>query len=286
MISLAVGILGWLVYREWDVLRTYDWHIRWGPAAIGFGFYTLAIWLAAWVWAKIMDGLGCPLPVRKHFRYLCLSNLVKRIPGTIWYIAGRSQMYRQHGVPVHITSLASGIELVVSVMAGILVNLVFAIPLMLRYQLGLWGQIGLLALGIILVQPRILGWLLHRFRVEARQIPYQNILQWIFVHALVWIVGGCLLYSIVNTFISTEIAHLGYIIGCWSLVGVLSTVLLFSPSNWGVTELGLSFLLAPIMPASIAVIVAISVRVLTILFEIIWALISSGWPTDNPRVVQ
>jgi hypothetical protein len=103
------------------------------------------------------------------------------------------------------------------------------------------------------------------------------------VYVFIWIIGGILLYAIVNILYDLPVAHLGYVIGSWSIVGFLSSLLLFSPSNLGITEVGLSILLSAIMPSSIAVVIAIFARILLISYEIVWAGISyplnSRWST-------
>jgi hypothetical protein len=53
------------------------------------------------------------------------------------------------------------------------------------------------------------------------------------------------------------------------LVGTLSFMMLFLPSNLGFTEVGLSLLLATIIPSSLAVIVAVITRIFLLLCEIV-----------------
>ena len=50
-------------------------------------------------------------------------------------------------------------------------------------------------------------------------------------------------------------------------VGVLSVVVFVLPSNFGLTEVGLSLLLSAIMPSSLAVVVAVLTRVLMTIFS-------------------
>jgi hypothetical protein len=57
--------------------------------------------------------------------------------------------------------------------------------------------------------------------------------------------------------------------------------LLFSPSVFGFGEISLSLLLSGILPSSLAVIIAISNRIIIMFMEILWALLSlfaSRWP--------
>jgi hypothetical protein len=116
------------------------------------------------------------------------------------------------------------------------------------------------------------------FKVAETDIKYKNILSWLFIYSLAWILGGIVLFLIGNVVTNISIQQIGYFIGGWSLVGVLSTTVFFLPTNMGITEIGLSLVLSNIMPSSIAVIIAILARLLMIFFEVIWA---AAWLTIN-----
>lgn len=270
-ILLTVGVLGFIVYRQRDVLLDFEWQFRIGPALLSFVLFSLGLLLVAAVWAWILNTLGARLSYLKHIRYYCIANIAKRIPGTIWYIASRAQMYKQDGVSRKLTSIASGVELAVGLMSGILASLFFALPTIVNYRISPFVFAGAFVLGVILTHPRVMQRLFRLVRVEIKVFSYKRILGWLATYFLVWILGGGVLFAIGNAITPIPFQYLGYFIGSWSLVGVLSSLLLLSPSNLGVTEIGLSLLLAKIMPAPIAVIISIAARVLMILFEGIWA---------------
>jgi len=274
IISLvAVAILGYLVYRQKEILFSYPWQINPALYLLSFFVFSIDLFLVAMIWGWIMNTIGKRLDYQKHIRYYIISNIAKRIPGTLWYIASRAQFYQKEGIDYRLTSLASGIELAVSIMSGVLVSLLFAIPIVLNYGLNPLVLAGILLVGILLLHPRVTDWIFRLLKVEATQFGYQRTIQWLIAYVPAWIFGGIVLFIIANSFIPLPLHQIGYVIGSWSLVGIVSYLLFFSPSNLGVTEVGLSLLLANIMPAPIAVILAITTRIAIILYEIIWALI-------------
>ena len=274
IISLvAVAILGYLVYRQKEILLSYPWQINPALYLLSFFVFSIDLFLVAIIWGWIMNTIGKRLDYQKHIRYYIISNIAKRIPGTLWYIASRAQFYQKEGIDYRLTSLASGIELAVSIMSGVLVSLLFAIPIVLNYGLNPLVLAGILLVGILLLHPRVTDWIFRLLKVEATQFGYQRTIQWLIAYVPAWIFGGIVLFIIANSFIPIPLHQIGYVIGSWSLVGIVSYLLFFSPSNLGVTEVGLSLLLANIMPAPIAVILAITTRIAIILYEIIWALI-------------
>jgi glycosyltransferase 2 family protein len=275
MIVASAAILFFLVYRQREILFQHEWHIQALPLLLSFFFYCIALFLVALIWSNIMNALGTRIPALRHFRYYCISNLAKRIPGTIWYIASRAQFYRAESVPVRFTSLASGIEVVIATISGILVSLFFAVPIITAFEVSLWWFGLVMVIGFLCIHPSVLGWLLKRIGAETAQFSHAKLLKWLIGYFLIWILGGVVLFYIGNIITYIELNNIGYVIGSWALVGVLTTALFFSPSNLGVTEVGLSLLLSNIMPSPIAVVIAITTRVIIILYDLTWAIFSA-----------
>jgi uncharacterized membrane protein YbhN (UPF0104 family) len=267
----VVLILGYLLYQQRDILLGFDWQINWSFFLLSFLIFGVDLALVAFIWGWILNSLGKQLPFRTHFHYYCISNVAKRIPGTIWYIASRVTLYSKEGIELRKTSFASGMEAVISTIASAVVSLMFAVQILRDYSVSPLLLAGILLLGGILVHPRMLSFFFRRLKIDASELHYKHIIQWLFIYSFVWIIGGVLLFAIINILYDLPTGQLGYVIGSWSLVGFLSSLLLFSPSNLGVTEVGLSILLSAIMPSSIAVVIAIFARILLILYEIIWA---------------
>jgi len=148
------------------------------------------------------------------------------------------------------------------------------LPILARYQFSLWIIAGVLLGSIGLLHPRVLGYLLHRLGGDVHSIRYRDLILWIGLYLVVWVFGGLLLFMICNILVPTPVQNLGYMVGSWTLVGLLGYLFFFSPSNLGISEVGFSLLLTNIMPAPVAVVVSLTIRLLIFLFEIFWAIIS------------
>ena len=88
----------------------------------------------------------------------------------------------------------------------------------------------------------------------------------------VWVGGGLVLYVAINSLYALSLKDLPAVIGVWALSGLISTVVLVTPVGVGLRELTLSVLLGSLIPAPLAVIVALLMRVGLTLFEIVWGL--------------
>lgn len=185
-------------------------------------------------------------------------------------------MYSEEGVSITKTSLASGLEMAFIALAGVVIALLFSTEIIVRYHLNPIIFIILLIVGIILLQPKFINWYLKLFKIDGIHIDYKLLGISFFSYAIIWILGGLLLYEIGNIVYPIPSYQLGYVIGSWTIVGVISILFIFSPTNFGITELGLSLLLTKIVPLSIAVVISVTSRILIIIFEISLALIFLG----------
>lgn len=270
-LAFTLAILAFLLYRERELLRQIQWRLEpWlilGP----FLTYLVGLGLVIFVWADLMRHFGSTLPVAIHIEYFCVSQLAKRLPGTVWYIAGRSYLYKQVDEPLRRVTFASSVELLITFLSGVLTSLLFAgYSLTELTVLPWWGWLLLIALALLLLHPRSLHYWAQRFTInEVPTLHYGRLLLWVALYALTWMIGGLILYFVGNLVIAIPMAQLPYLIGSWSLVGTLSFLVFFLPTNMGFSEVGLSLLLATIVPSALAVVVAVLNRLFLLICELV-----------------
>lgn len=272
-IPLTFGILGWLVWRQKEVLLNYQWNIQGFPILSAFFLYTVILMMSSLVWTWMMHSVGDNnLGFWKHFRVFCISALGKRLPGTVWYIGWRAQIYSQDGYSLRVVSLTSGIEVAVSTISAVIVSLIFAIPILLHYQFLFWGLIAIIGICVLAAQPRVFRWFRKRLHIENEVFSRKEFLIWTLIYVIIRILVGTMFYCVINIIIPIPVSNLPYVIGTQAIVATLSMLLFFFPSNFGFAEVSLSLLLSSLMPSSIAVIVIIANRIIMVLFEAIFAL--------------
>lgn len=272
-VVVTVGILGYLIVSQWSTLKNYSWNLDLKYLGIAFIVYSIILFLNVTTWTGIMKNLGSKENVFVHFQSTTISALGKRIPGTLWYVLWRAEIYKE-SISGKLIIIASGIEMAVTIIAAVIVCSFFSIPMIIQYRYSVIGVVILLAISLASLHPSVVQWLFKKLKVESNNINYRHLLQWIGYYLAIWILVGLLLYCYANIFISISIKDLPYCIGSVAITGVLSRLLLFFPSTFGFGEISLSLLLSAIMPSSLAVVVAVANRLLNIGFEIIWAAIS------------
>lgn len=269
-LAFTLAVLAFLLYRERELLFQLQW--RFNPWLISGAFlaYVSGLTLAVLVWADLMRCFGSTLPATTHIEYFCLSHLAKRLPGTVWYLAGRTYLYKQVDEPLRRVTFASSVELLITFLSGALTSLLFlGYSLTELTALPWWGWIALAALGLLLLHPRSLHYWSRRFNLnELPPLHFGRLLLWLALYSLTWMIGGLILLASCNLVIAVPLAQLPYLIGSWSLIGTLSFLVFFLPSNLGFSEVGLSLLLATSVPSALAVVIAILNRIIVLFYEI------------------
>jgi len=267
----SLAVLALLLYREWDRLFEIEWRLDPRFFAGVLLAYLIGLGLASCIWADLMRRFGSTLPALTHIEYFCLSQLAKRLPGTVWYIAGRTYLYKQVGESLRLVTFASSVELLITVLSGALATLLFAGYTLSEWTpLPWWGWLIFIFGALALLHPRLLQYWLRRFNIsEPAALHYRHLLLWVCLYIFNWILGGFVLYCTGNLVTPIPLSQLPYLMGSWILVGTLGFVVFFLPSNLGFFEVGLSLLLATIVPSAVAVIIAIVNRVVLLIAEIV-----------------
>jgi len=260
-----------MIYQGRDTLLTYDWQIDWRAVALAFGVLIATFTIVALVWVAEMRAVGSTLPTGVHLNHYFASHLIRRLPGTIWYIAGRGYLYRQQGESARLVAVVSSLELVLLTIGAALVAIMLWGAGFQQVSGGyLWALIAAVVIGALLIQPKSSRWLLRRVgKEDAPPLRYRQLTVWLFFYVIAWFGSGLIFYLLAYAFTGLGREHLFYAIGAWALVGALSTLVFFLPSNFGFTEIGLTLLMSVVMPAPVAVVLALAARVTLTVFDLL-----------------
>lgn len=279
----VLALLGAFIYARREEIATYRWQIAWPFIPIAFLIFSLDLLYVIWLWTRMMAQFGVKVPFRTHIAYYAQANLAKRLPGTLWYVAGRAQLYDQAGVPMRLTAICSGIEFIVSTLSSAIVSVAFIIYGLSGFaansEAGLLRSATIIAIPVLCIALLLLPWIIRRLMRRAdlafSSVISVNILSRLTLLYLgVWVLGGLLLYAIVRVYAPLSWNMVPYLVGCWGASSLISSLVIFMPTSFGLKEISLGVLLALIVPASVAVITVIAVRIAITLFEVLWSVIA------------
>ncbi|MEM7535225.1 MAG: hypothetical protein AAF639_23815 [Chloroflexota bacterium] len=260
-----------LVYRHTTAIQTLDWSASWYRIPLSMSLMSIGLFLAAKVWSDLMTTLGSELPTSVHIQYYCITHVSRRIPGNLWFLAGRGYLYQQHEESLRVVAVASGVEWFIGLLAGGIMAL-----LMISYSLiEMTNQqtavlFIALASSLLLLQPQTIQWLAKRAKLtQFQKIRYQDLLKWLIQYMVLWSIGGLILYFITGLVTDVSLPHFPHILGSWSLIGTVSALIIFIPTNLGFSDIGLAFLLTSIMPASVAIVTVALSYFVFLVYEII-----------------
>lgn len=276
----GLGLFTWIGYDTWQRAQSVGWPpLPWPALASASALLLLAYLIRMLSWTYGARHIAPDLTVRSGASVFALALLGRYIPGKLWQLGGLAALASRHGAPSGpIASFSLGF-LVASQLLGLLTlaGCVLLRPLN-TLALPLLALVApLLALGVsilVVYTRRILGPRLP----ERWRLGQEDLLSWtqrcIMLSILVWV---WLLFASAGHLLALGFSPAW--VGAWPqtaaavLAGLLAGFLvLIVPSGAGVRESTIAvWLVAEGVSAPSALLVAVSLRVVMTLGELLWA---------------
>jgi hypothetical protein len=273
ILLFCLGFLAYKAYASWEALQTYEWEVQYAWLVPSLLLFLIQTFTVIWVWRSMVDRLAPPVPFRKHVKIYCYTGLARRIPASLlWLVAGRGYLYRQLDVPFSASATASLLELELAILVGLPIGtlqLGAVTALKTTHAVLISG----LAIGLVafLIRPDLLNRMRRAIKKDMSEIElsYRDSVRWAMTYTVVWLLGGAGLFAVVRLFYDLPWQTLPEIIGVWTLASLISYLTLLTPGGFGVKELSLTFLLAFYLPEPLPLVVALAIRVLWTVYDIV-----------------
>lgn len=277
VLVLVVLLAVYAVYRNYEALRNdLDKLSPWVIVAASVPA-ACAMLVALQVWRVLMAELGSPLPLGPAARIFYISQLGKYVPGSVWSVMGQMELGREFKVPRRTSVAVGGLVLALSAVGGISVGVV-----LLPFGGGetahkYWWLVLVLPVAYICLHPPVLRTLLNTLLRLLRRPPIEAMPGWpalrraLFFQVLTWIVMGAQVWILLLGLGAPARASLPLAIGGYALaysIGMLAFVL---PAGAGVREATLVLALAPVVPSSTALLVALLARAISTVCDLLFA---------------
>lgn len=283
VVGATVSFFAYGIWHSWHEIAQYEWRLDYASLLFSFVAYSVGLVFAIICWDSVINRLGGNSSLSKNIRLYCYTNLAKRLPTPIWYVAARVYVYDREGIAKRVTSTAVFLETVVMVFSGILVYLV-SLPFSPNASLlagNLWVLLLLMPLAVIMACPSWLGvglnFLLTKFGRDKLSIMITpgDMLQWSALFSLAWTLGGFLIYFLANGIYPLASTYLPAMINIWAMSGIAGQVALFMPAGAGVKEATLAYLLSYYIPLPVAIVISLLSRLWLMIIDFFWALVLS-----------
>ncbi|MBN1260637.1 MAG: hypothetical protein JXB35_08150 [Anaerolineae bacterium] len=296
-----IGVCGWFIWQQlangYQTLSEASLDFNTGYLIAAWACITTATALGAWEWALLVRALGGVMPTPRGLQIALTSNLAKYVPGFIWTYLGKVMGATRAGVAGEVAGLSVILEFAMVHLAGFLLILV-ALP---QSGLGAWSPdarrlatlfITLAVVGFLTSVPRLGRGLVEQLNKAGIARQAWGKINWTGVNGvliailLTWpllVLGFCLLdASLTGAVAWSELPRLTVALAGALLLGQLAV---FVPMGLGVREAVFIALMAPARAAPFTVLLALMLRITSLLGEVLTALLAAilaGKPATTP----
>jgi uncharacterized membrane protein YbhN (UPF0104 family) len=274
LLVAAVATLGWLVISNLEQLRAAEWRLEPGRLALGLLLQLGTCVIATVLWMDISAQLGAGWNPRRDARVYAYSLVARRLPGALWHVLGRAAYYGEVGLGKRVGVLGSAIEAGLLVVSGVAVWLAAFAEIQ---PVGIVVAAGLIVAAPLLFRPAM--------RLAMRGggewlPPSGRIYLWLLIDVAAWLLGCTGVYFQYDALYPLGDGAWIQIVAATTASIVASAAVVFLPAGLGLRELGMTGLLAGLMPTAVAASLAVGFRISILTIEILWALAVIWWTRE------
>lgn len=287
VVGLAVVLVLW---RNWDEVAPHLGAISAQAWAAAAAAALLSPFLTMLGWRRVLADLGSPLSLGNAAGVFLVGQLGKYVPGSVWSVVVQTEMAARSGVPRRRTGVVGLITMSMALLTGVLLGLP-AVPALVDLGEGTsLALVGLACVGMVVaLYPPFLNRAIDRALRLIRREPLEHalsgraittmavwfVLSWMCTGAAVWAFAHDLTEGTGSAYLAL-VCISGFALA--SAVGMLSIVL---PAGVGIREAVLVLLLAGLLTAPAATAVVILARFLTVIADVVWALVGWLWARSH-----
>lgn len=272
-VGLALIVVGNTIYRNWSEFQAFSWRPNLLPLVGAGGALAAAFGLNVATWHLISRAFGSRVGFWKDLEIYSFSTVVRRLPGVVWQLAGRTYLYRQAQTTLAVPVWGTLWEVVAQLSSGVLLTalmLVFSRQLRVEFPGGLWVLLLLIPIGWIALRPQDVVYVMKRIAPKMTGEPSltrDRVRVWIGLCTLSWILGGVILYFLICALDTQAWTLLPVCVGLVAASGVVAILAIPIPGGLGLREISLVLLLELYVQSPVAVAAAILLRLWLLLGE-------------------
>ncbi len=266
-VLLTVMMLVYLIYaftRGSLRLNQIDWKAYSGAILVVMGIYLLSLIFQFFNWARIIS-FHHKVSWKDVYIYARMIML-RSLPGGAWHWIGRISMYSgETQVPTRVVVVGNFLEWALLTLSGAGIFFVILPVSMLGFPLAAlcFGIALALAIGW---QPNTRKWFI---RLAEGCL-------WMILYILAWFMGAVILYLVLQAVAGPGTLNGLEILKASTLTGSLGMLVTMLPSSLGVREISLVWILQAKLTPSIALLIALMLRIIYTLADVVWGLVGGS----------
>lgn len=275
--TILIGIVLWYLYQNIADLQKHTFSVKPSLLLVSLVFVWVWMMVSAWIYHILVTRLHPAARFGDNLAIWSKSFLGRYIPGKVGVISSRVYYHKQLGISAKKTSFIFFVETILTLLSSalifVLVTLVSDIPVIASYR---WASVAVVFAFLISLHPALLQFLIRTLykivKKEAKHpdIPYSYwlYLSLIGLNVIKWLVVGLGLYLLILSVTPLNPSYILYVTGAYAVAGIIGFLSFFTPSGLGVIEGIMTYALGFIMPAGVAALVSILIRIWKTIGEI------------------
>jgi uncharacterized membrane protein YbhN (UPF0104 family) len=275
------GFLVAAVATEWGKLPHISWRLEPGWLALcvlAFCAFQFTNWA---IWHSLLAALGGTLETGRSRAIWNVSLLGRYVPTSALMAIGRVGMAQREGVSRRVTLASVIYELALAFGAAMLVAAYFVVTLpALSGHPARFVALACLPLTLLALSPAVFGRFSRIALTRLGREPLDVVLSlprvfvYLGAYAVSLLVAGLGVYAFARSLHPLAASELPIAIGSYAVGFGFSLVAFVLPGGLGAREAGITAALSPVLPAAVAVAVAVGVRLLQTVVEVAFAAVT------------
>jgi hypothetical protein len=279
---LAIGYVGLLILLGWQQLRHLSWPLYLEAAGVGLLIYPISFVAQALAWSLLIGRFTRSASTISWFdvRTFAATQLMKRLPGGVWYIAGRASAYGDRGLAARVPIAASASELALILTTSGVVFICLSVV-----QARPAPAVILAVVGAALISC-LTGIVAARFRLQPRQVLggaqdgfgtdwlCSVTLSYLLIGALyvVALLAGAAILDRLAAAGGSDRLTFEQALRLWALIAGAGAVVAVIPFGIGIRDFTVASVLSLAMTPAEAIVTAAFFRVILMVGDVIWGL--------------
>jgi len=283
LVVLAAVVVA--LWTSWDDVAPYLGALTAGNLALAFLAALVTPFFTMLGWRRLLADLDSTLGIAPAAGVFFVGQLGKYVPGSIWAVLAQTEMGSRLGVPRRRVGVVGLLAIALALLSGGVIGLP-ALPVLIgRTELGGYAVVAVVLILSVLCYPPLLNWGIRRGLRILRQPPLEHALSGraivvtLLWFTLSWACSGLavvLVAADVGEGLSITSPSLLLLALCgFALSATFGMISVIFPAGVGVRDGVLALILATVMPLAAAAAVAVVIRFLTILVDVLVA--AAGW---------
>jgi glycosyltransferase 2 family protein len=278
MVALVVAFLVAAVVSQWSKLPDIEWRFR--PAWLAVCVVTLVLFQLAHahLWVMMLRALGAPVPPPRGWAVWSITLLARYVPTNLALAASRMALAEREGVPKRVCAASIVYELGFTFAGAAAVGAYFVVTLPdLRDEPARWLALAAPVLCLVALDPRVFhtlaDGLLRRLgrAVLPTSLSRTRVLEFSALFAASFLLAGFAVYAFAEGVHGVAADDAGTAVGSYAVGFAASVIAFVLPGGLGAREGAMVAALSPILPFTVALAVAVGVRLVQMAVEVLYA---------------